>query len=128
MKKISVFLTLVIALISVGAFSIPRQSSGENIAHAAATFATTSSRTEADRELFGMVMRDPFYEYNTDPVNFHEATNRVALERQVAELAAAGVKWVRMEFFADYKCQKDSDFLHFYFPNLLVFITLKVHP
>ncbi len=49
-----------------------------------------------------MVMRDPFYEYNTDPVNYPNATNRTALERQAMELAAAGVKWVRMEFFADY--------------------------
>ena len=49
-----------------------------------------------------MVMRDPFYEYNTDTVNFPNASNRTALERQAAELAAAGVKWVRMEFFADY--------------------------
>lgn len=49
-----------------------------------------------------MVMRDPFYEYNTDPVNYPNATNRTALERQAAELAAAGVRWVRMEFFADY--------------------------
>jgi hypothetical protein len=64
--------------------------------------ANRSARPPAERELFGMVARDPFYEYNTDPVNFHEAPNRVALEQQAAELAAAGVKWIRMEFFADY--------------------------
>lgn len=59
-------------------------------------------RTEADRELFGMVVRDPFYEYNTDPVNYPDAPNRKALERQARQLAAAGATWIRMEFFADY--------------------------
>src|SRR4029453_12183224 len=59
-------------------------------------------RTPADRDLFGMVMRDPFYEYNTDPINFKNAPNKTALENQAQELASAGVKWVRMEFFADY--------------------------
>src|SRR5438874_13674683 len=56
-------------------------------------------RTPADRDLFGMVMRDPFYEYNTDPVNFSNAPNKTALEAQAKELDSAGVKWVRMEFF-----------------------------
>src|SRR5919204_7019005 len=55
-----------------------------------------------DPELFGMVIRDPFYEYNTDPVNFHEAPNRTALEQQAIELHEAGVTWIRMEFFADF--------------------------
>src|SRR5437667_3726244 len=59
-------------------------------------------RAASDSELFGMVTRDPFYEYNTDPVNYPNAANRTALERQATELQAAGVKWVRMEFFADY--------------------------
>ncbi|MFL5735455.1 MAG: hypothetical protein ACJ78Q_20025 [Chloroflexia bacterium] len=63
---------------------------------------STDSRPPAEAELFGMVVRDPFYEYNTDPVNFHEAPNRTALERQAIELHTAGVKWIRMEFFADY--------------------------
>jgi hypothetical protein len=49
-----------------------------------------------------MVIRDPFYEYNTDPVNYPNAVNRTALERQARELAGAGVRWIRMEFFADY--------------------------
>ena len=59
-------------------------------------------QSPTDKEMFGMVMRDPFYEYNTDPVNYPNATNKTALERQAMELQAAGVKWVRMEFFADY--------------------------
>jgi hypothetical protein len=63
---------------------------------------TRGARTDAEREMFGMVIRDPFYEFNTDPVNYPNATNRVALERQASELEAAGVKWIRFEFFADY--------------------------
>ncbi|HEX8599979.1 MAG TPA: hypothetical protein VF952_15875 [Chloroflexia bacterium] len=55
-----------------------------------------------DGELFGMVARDPFYEFNTDPVNFPMQPNKVALERQASELASLGVRWIRMEFFADY--------------------------
>src|SRR5438876_958161 len=61
-----------------------------------------AQRPRTDAELFGMVIRDPFYEYNTDPVNFHEAPNRTALERQAIELHDAGVTWIRMEFFADF--------------------------
>jgi hypothetical protein len=63
---------------------------------------TASIRSDAERELFGMVARDPFYEFNTDPVNFPNAPNRTALERQAKALAGAGVRWIRMEFFADY--------------------------
>jgi hypothetical protein len=59
-------------------------------------------RSDADRELFGLVVRDPFYEYNTDPENYPNAPNKAALERQAREIAGAGAKWIRMEFFADY--------------------------
>ncbi len=105
MKQIRILLTIFVTLAGFRIWSAPARSSQESIAHArsaAAPIATTSSRTPAGQELFGMVMRDPFYEYNTDLVNFPASTNRAALERQAAELAAAGVKWVRMEFFADY--------------------------
>jgi hypothetical protein len=54
----------------------------------------------ANADLFGMVARDPYYEYNTDPVHFPNALNTVALERQAAEMEEMGVRWVRMEFFA----------------------------
>lgn len=58
-------------------------------------------RTPADSQLFGMVIRDPFYEWNTNP-KYPGDTNKDALEQQAKELAQAGVKWVRLEFFADY--------------------------
>ena len=102
MKKIRLILALITALTGLSAWGIPPGQGAARVAGTAGAIASTSTRAEADRELFGMVMRDPFYEFNTDPVNFPNATNRNALERQAAELAAAGVRWVRMEFFADY--------------------------
>jgi hypothetical protein len=106
MKKISILLTLIITVVGLGSWGTPGSVGRAAAAYASATVATsitsTSTRTASERELFGMVMRDPFYEFNTDRVNFPNATNRTALERQAAELAAAGVRWVRMEFFADY--------------------------
>ena len=52
-------------------------------------------------DLFGMVARDPYYEWNTDPIHFPNASNRAALEREAAELQAMGVRWVRIEFWVD---------------------------
>ncbi len=72
-------------------------------ASAAALLSPVVSQAKMDDgQLFGMVARDPFYEFNTDPVHFPNAANRTALERQASELASAGVRWIRMEFFADY--------------------------
>lgn len=67
-----------------------------------ASAADDRQRAASDQDLFGMVMRDPFYEFNSDPVNYPMAANKTALEEQARELSNAGVKWVRMEFFADY--------------------------
>ena len=100
MKKARILLTFVIIVTTLGAWGVVP--GGQSRAHASEVVATMSVRAESERELFGMVMRDPFYEYNTDTVNFPNATNRTALEKQAQELAAAGVRWVRMEFFADY--------------------------
>jgi Glycosyl hydrolase catalytic core len=66
-----------------------------------ATHAAPAADDATRADLFGMVARDPYYEYNSDPQNFPNAPNRVALERQAAELQEMGVKWVRMEFFAE---------------------------
>ncbi|MHB8646255.1 MAG: glycosyl hydrolase [Thermomicrobiales bacterium] len=51
-----------------------------------------------DRDgFFGVVGRDPYYEWNTDTVHFNNDVNRT-----VQEMAASGAKWVRIEFFAEY--------------------------
>src|SRR4051812_2158658 len=70
-----------------------------NVAHAGPVHMPPSM---VNRDLFGMVIRDPFHEYNTDPVNFKDAPNRTALEQEAREIASTGAKWIRMEFFADY--------------------------
>ncbi len=57
--------------------------------------------TGANADLFGMVIRDPYYEYNSDPINFPNTANLAALNRQAAELQEMGVHWVRLEFFAN---------------------------
>ncbi len=48
-------------------------------------------------ELLGMVVRDPWYEYGTDPATPGEP-NRAAQERMGQILAETGVRWVRVEF------------------------------
>src|SRR3954447_13779784 len=56
-----------------------------------------------DRDpFFGVVGRDPYYEWNTDTVHFNNDVNKTVLENIVKEMAASGVKWVRIEFFAEY--------------------------
>jgi hypothetical protein len=95
-KAAGVVLALAVLVSSAGEYAVLPGRQGVPAASAAAQSVPT------DPEMFGMVVRDPFYEYNTDPVNFHEAPNRTALERQAAELQEAGVRWIRMEFFADY--------------------------
>jgi hypothetical protein len=56
-----------------------------------------------DRDgFFGVVGRDPYYEWNTDTVNFNNDVNKTVLENMVKEMAASGVKWIRVEFFAEY--------------------------
>ncbi len=56
-----------------------------------------------DRDgFFGVVGRDPYYEWNTDTIHFNNDVNRAVLENIVKEMAASGAKWVRVEFFAEY--------------------------
>lgn len=76
-----------------------RANAQEQQASQAAQGAVTAN---PDQDLFGIVIRDPFYEWNTDPVKYPDAANKTALEEEAKELQALGAKWVRMEFFADY--------------------------
>jgi len=48
----------------------------------------------------GMVVRDPYYEWQTNS-NDPSGTNRAFFEAMGANLQAAGVKWVRIEIFAE---------------------------
>lgn len=72
-------------------------------AHAAAPTAAALADPYPDRDgFFGVVGRDPYYEWNTDTVHYNNDVNRAVLENIVKEMAASGVKWVRIEFFAEY--------------------------
>lgn len=50
-----------------------------------------------DREFMGMVIRDPWYDFGTDPSAPNEP-NRPAQDTMGATLAMAGVRWVRLDF------------------------------
>jgi hypothetical protein len=56
--------------------------------------------TAIDRELLGMVIRDPWYDFGTYP-GLPDEPNRVAEERMGAILEETGVRWVRIEFFVE---------------------------
>lgn len=71
-------------------------------ARAAPTTATLEDPYPNRDGFFGMVGRDPVYEINTDPNRFPNDVNRALLENMVKEMASVGVKWVRVEFFAEY--------------------------
>lgn len=49
------------------------------------------------REMIGMVVRDPWYEFGTHPA-YPNQPNYIAQERMGQILAEAGVRWVRVEF------------------------------
>lgn len=68
--------------------------------------AVTAAPAEPDQqpvtlpgEFMGMVVRDPHYEWKTNPK--YAGTNQAFYDIMGANLAAAGVKWVRIEFFAE---------------------------
>ena len=51
-------------------------------------------------EAFGMVVRDPVYEWNRHEL-YPQATNYQFLTEMAANLHAAGVRWIRIEFHAE---------------------------
>ena len=53
-----------------------------------------------DAEFMGMAIRDPFYEFGTNPA-FPGAPNQTFQDTMGALLQTAGVRWVRLEFIAD---------------------------
>ncbi len=106
-KLFSTAAGVALAAVMLAGSYVPHANQAPTRSHAAAllspvVMSVQDHAEKSSRELFGMVMRDPFYEYNTDPVNYPNSPNKAALERQASELASAGVRWVRMEFFADY--------------------------
>ena len=64
--------------------------------------ATSSDKAASHAGYFGLVAMDPWYTYNTDPVNFPNDVNRAFLERMAADIANMGATWIRIEFHAEY--------------------------
>jgi hypothetical protein len=54
------------------------------------------------RDFFGVVGRDPWYEYSVDPATNNGEPNRVFLEHMCQTLSQAGAGWLRVEFHAEY--------------------------
>ncbi|MDI3339269.1 MAG: glycosyl hydrolase [Sphaerobacter sp.] len=62
-----------------------------------------AARNQADpQDFFGIVGRDPWYEYNTNPEQFPNDVNRTFLDNLNAGMAEMGARWVRIEFHAEY--------------------------
>lgn len=59
------------------------------------------ARPPANPEFWGMVVRDPLYEWGTNPAAPHEV-NRAFVDAMLNNLAAAGVRWARFEFHAEW--------------------------
>ena len=59
-------------------------------------------------DFFGIVGRDPWYEWNTDPARFPNDVNRDALEGMARDLAQAGAGWIRIELRAQHDDPKQG--------------------
>jgi hypothetical protein len=55
-----------------------------------------------DADFFGVVGRDPYFEWNTDPVHFPNDLNHAALEGMAADIARTGAGWIRIELRAEH--------------------------
>jgi hypothetical protein len=55
----------------------------------------------APPDFFGVVGRDPSYEWNTDPVLFKDQLNLNFLDNMAREIRKMGARWIRIEFHAE---------------------------
>ncbi len=60
-------------------------------------------------DFMGMVVRDPHYEWKTNPTLFPNTVNQTFYDAVGKNLEAAGVKWVRFEFRAEDKVSYDPN-------------------
>jgi hypothetical protein len=54
-------------------------------------------------DFYGMVGRDPWYEFNTDPIHYPGRLNIGFLENMAQQMQFAGARWIRIEFHAEAK-------------------------
>ena len=58
------------------------------------------------RDFYGIVGRDPWYEYDTNPEKFPNGINHDFLENMLTGMATMGAGWVRIEIHAEYDDKK----------------------
>ena len=58
------------------------------------------------RDFYGIVGRDPWYEYDSNPEKFSNGINREFLENMLSGMATMGAGWVRIEIHAEYDEKK----------------------
>jgi hypothetical protein len=63
---------------------------------AAATRDAPAAAQAPDPELMGMVVRDPWFDWDTNPA-FEDGPNQAFQDRMGATLASAGARWVRLD-------------------------------
>lgn len=68
-------------------------------AQAQRSAAVPAQTVDLPGEFMGMVVRDPHYEWKTNPA--YPGTNVAFYEQMGKNLQSVGVKWVRIEFFAE---------------------------
>src|SRR5262245_27232833 len=96
LRKYGLLLTILVALAILPAAAAPAPP-GE-----APPQAADGPRASAlDREFMSMAIRDPWYEFNTNP-DFPNTANQAFLDEMGANLERAGVRWVRLEFHIPY--------------------------
>ncbi len=79
---------------------IPRSTPIRAAVAEAPTIPTIARGSDAD--FYGIVGRDPWFEWGTDPQGHPNDVNRTALEGMAQDLAYAGAGWVRIEMRADH--------------------------
>lgn len=68
---------------------------------------------QAPPDFFGIVGRDPWYEFNTDPVHYPNQLNIGFLETMAQQMEFAGARWIRIEFHADAKAGVRGGYINY---------------
>ncbi len=66
----------------------------------------------APPDFFGMVGRDPWYDFNSDPTNPNRP-NLAMQENMAQQISLAGARWVRIEFHADARSDARGGFIDY---------------
>lgn len=74
--------------------------------------AASSPNSIASPDFFGMVGRDPWYDFNTDPLN-PGRPNLTMQENMAQQMSLLGVRWVRIEFHAEGRWDARGGFINY---------------